>query len=188
MRQVEHEHLDAGQHALQGPDPVGVRAVAVAGHKGVLVEPNQVPALGVGIAVEAACNQDARPLEVRGQRGRLAAAALLARVEQDRAAVGNEHRVEDVDRVRVPFSWFGKDDLGARPLEGCAKTLVLVRDRNRVGLAAPAAAPPAVRASGRPQEDAPKLSGHRHADDRTSASRRSRKVRSAGCAASSSAR
>jgi len=128
------------------------------------------------------------------------AAALLAGVEQQRARVGDQRRIVGVDRIGVSVGRrLGEDDLGACSREQLTEGLVLGRDPGRVGLGAPAAHLPAVQIlrARRAHQHAPELAGHRlaavqllldaHAEDRTSASRRSRKARSAGCAASSRA-
>ena len=54
VRQVEREHLDAGQEAAERLDPGGVRAVRVADEQRPLVEPDGVAALRELVALEPA--------------------------------------------------------------------------------------------------------------------------------------
>src|SRR5262245_57387281 len=122
-------------------------------------------------------------------------------MQQQGALVGDERGVVGIDRVGVAARvGFGEQDLGPGVGKQRAEGLVLLSYATHVGLLPPAARAPAVLVllAWSPDEHAAQLAGHRlaaellrldvHIEDRTSASRRSRKARSAGCAASSIAR
>ncbi len=103
-------------------------------------------------------------LEVRGDRVCLDEPALLARPKHDRAAVGDDRRVEDVDRIGIAGNGrLGEHDFGAARGEGRAEGLVLLRQRRDVGLGPPAVLTPCAEPGEgrRPDEDASQRSRHR---------------------------
>ena len=168
VRQVEHEHLDAGQREHERPDPVRVRPVAATDEQRALVEPERVAALRGRRRLEPREHGYARAHEIPLHRRGLAAPALLARAQQQRAAVGDDRRIVGVDRIRIARQRLGEDDLGTGAGEQLAERLVLARDRGRIGLGVPAVRAP-VRARGcarGPHEHAPQRLGHRLAAER----------------------
>ena len=134
VRQVEREHVDAGKQATQRLDARLVRAVRLADEQRLVVEPHGVASLGELVVLEP---PDHRQRQVAGERFRLAAAAGLSRLEQDRALRRHEHRVVDVDRVEVAGLSARLDHLGAGTREEAAELRVLFGQPRRVGLGAP---------------------------------------------------
>ena len=160
VRQVEPDHLDGRESGLEGGDPGAVRPVAVADEKRSLVEPDRVAALGDRRLCDLVGHGNAGVAERRRHGVRLAPPPLLARPQTDDSLVPDQHRVVDVDRVRVAGIVERDDDLGARLLEQEAERLVL-------------AAPP-------PPDRAPRASRSR--------ARRRRRRAAAGARARASAR
>ena len=144
VRQIDGEHLDAGQSGSELGGARLVRPVAEADDQRPLVEPERVTALGKRGRGQLGGNRDAGRLEVGPQRLDLAPSGLLSRPQEDRARVRDERGIEDVNRVGVPVGDLrGDDDLGSGLLQCLAKTFVLVRDPLNVRLREPPILTPA---------------------------------------------
>ena len=160
MRDVEAD--DLGHDAFERLDPGLVRAVGVAREKRLVVEADQVAALGLGGCVEPSRDRDAGRREIALERRRLAAPALLARAQQDDALLRHQRGVECIDIVEVAaIDRRREHDLRAGLLEQGAEVLVLLPQAHGIGLGAPAAAAPGADVLlRRSHEDAPQRSGH----------------------------
>src|SRR6266536_5454719 len=162
VRQVEGDDVETGQ--LRQRVRAGlVRPVAEPHEQRSLVEPDQIAALGEGRRVKPSGDRNSRPRELDAERLGLGAAPWLPGPEQHGALVRDQHRVEDVDRVRVALHGrLGEDDLGPGAGEQLAESLVLARDCHRVRLAPPAALAPEPELLGpwRPKEHPTKRCGH----------------------------
>ena len=89
-------------------------------------------------------DRDAGLDEVRPHGGGLAAAPFLAGAQEDGAAVGDDRRVVDVDRVGIrPVRRLGEHHLGTGLRQERAERLVLRGRLARVRLGTPAVGPPA---------------------------------------------
>jgi hypothetical protein len=95
----EREHVHTREQPAERLDPGRVRAVRVTHEECPLVEPDGIAAFRELVALEPA---EHRQRQVARQRVRLAAAAGLPGLEQDRSLRCHQHRVIDVDRVEVP--------------------------------------------------------------------------------------
>ena len=143
-----------------------VRAVATADEQRRLVQPEGVAALHRRGGLELPEDRNAGLDEVRRHGVHLAAPSFLARPQEERAVVGHERRVEDVDRIRGHReSASARDDLGAVGREQLAERLVLLGDLRGIGRVAPAERAPGHDRLGRRRahEDAAQRRRHRHA-------------------------
>ena len=125
--EIEREHLDAGQRLGELADAVVVRPIAASDEERALVEPERVTALGRFRALDSRGDRHARLDEVRADHLDLAAPSFLTRPEEQRALVGDERRVVDVDRVRIEaLRRLRHDDLCPRVREQLPESRVLV--------------------------------------------------------------
>ena len=107
----------SGERLAESRDPGRAGAVAVADEQRVVVEPDGVAALDRGRRRHPRGDRNAGRLEARADAVGLAEPPFLAGAEQRRAAVSDEHRVVDVDRVGIAGIVLGDDHLGARGRE-----------------------------------------------------------------------
>ena len=148
--------------SAQGGERGLVRAVADADEQRPLVQPDRVAPFDAHGLGELGRDRHVRRDERGGDRVGLAAPALLARTQEHRALVADEHGVVHVHRVRVARVVARHDDLGTRRLEQPAEELVLCRGRRVVGRGPPAVRAPVLGVLGerRPHEHALEPSGH----------------------------
>ena len=99
--QLDRDNRDAqtGHRPSQLVQCLGVGAKAEADGHGVVVEPQQVAALGPGVAVQGVINGHAELLQAAGQGRLLAAAQVLAHTEHHRPGIGDQDRVVDIDGI-----------------------------------------------------------------------------------------
>jgi selenide, water dikinase len=143
VREVDADHLDLGQELGERPDARVVRAVAASHEERPLVEPDRIAALRERWRSEPACDGNAGLDEVGRHGVGLAAPPFLPGTEEDRAPVGDDGRVVDVDGVGIrPVRRLREDDLGPRLRQEGAKGLVLGRHHGWIGLPPPAVGPP----------------------------------------------
>src|SRR6476619_7755743 len=156
MREIETEHADLRKRRTQRVDAVVARPVAAPDQQGLLVEPDRVAAVRRRRCIELRDDRHPRTLEVGRDRFYLHEPAFLAWAKDDRAAVGHDRRIEDVDRIGVGAnSGLRKNDLGACPAERRAERIVLRGELLGVGLG-----PPAVLAPGREANSARRADEH----------------------------
>ena len=155
--------MASGESPRELLDACRVRPVAAPDQERLRVEPERVAAVDRPGPLDLRHNRNAGALEVGLQRERLAEAPILARAEEHRALLADEHRVVGVDRVGIPALALGEDHLRARVLEDLPESLVLGRRSGDVGLGAPAVLlpVPGVGRLRRAHEHPPERRGHR---------------------------
>ncbi len=142
VRQVEADEVETGRLS-ESVGAILICSVAEADEQGSFVEPKQVAALGEGGSVQRCGHRQVRSIEIDTERRRLAPSARLARPQQYGAVIKDQHRVVDVDRIRVVLDVRrGEDHLGSGGFEQLAERLVLASDSNRIRLSAPAVLAP----------------------------------------------
>ena len=134
VRQVVGEHPGVRESPRELLDAFGIRPVAATDQERLGVEPERVAAVDRPRPPDHAHDRNAGALEGGLQRKRLAEASVLARAEEHRARLADEHRVVGVDRVGVSALALGDDHLRARALEDLPESLVLGRRSVDVGL------------------------------------------------------
>ena len=117
VRQIEGDHLDVGERRPECRDSGRARAVAMADEERVVIEPDRVASLDRCGSGHGRGDRHSGGFEAQADARRLAEAALLARPEKRCATVTDEHRVVDVDRIRVARVVLRDDHLGACRLE-----------------------------------------------------------------------
>ncbi len=114
---------------------LGVRAVAAPGGERVVVDPEEVAAVGARGAGEATRDRHARHLTGRGEPLGLALALRLGHLQDDRPRARDEHRVVREHGVDEPVGRRRDHDLAAEIVEQLAERLVLALQQHGVGLA-----------------------------------------------------
>ena len=117
VRKIEGDHLDTGKGIGERRYGRRIRSVADPDEKRALVEPDRVPTLGEHRLVESCRNGNVGVGERGRDRARLAAPSFLPGPQQHRPRRTDQHRVVDVDRVRIAGVVPRDDDLGAGRFE-----------------------------------------------------------------------